>query len=187
MSAPSVTASARRQPRFSPGRPAGSVGVVTAAVALALLSGCTGPAKQGAAPRPGPLRSVAPSPAASVDPSAPSTARRPVGCVGGGRSVGLPEGWPRAFPLPPHLLVVSSTEAGAELRVTGMSGQGVSANVAYLDKGTARAGIEASHARTGSTEAESDFTGAGYQGHWRLRDVPGCAGHTQLSVSIVLD
>lgn len=98
---------------------------------------------------------------------------------------GLPTGWPR-LPLLPEDAVPTSVQArsGERTVVEGVVPRPFAQVLAGQRTSYERAGLVLDHGEVEPRDAESDFHGRGLLGRWALREVPGCPGHT--SVSVVL-
>ena len=96
-----------------------------------------------------------------------------------------PAAFPRTFPLPSGTVITSAQR----LPQNGASIQGVvplslKRAAAYFTKRVPAAGFTPGVADSEPWEAESEFSGNGLEGKWKVNELPGCAEKAALLVAV---
>lgn len=105
-------------------------------------------------------------------------------CAGAGSPVELPPDFPSSFPLPPGTVITSSqrTESGA-ITVSGFAPMQFKDTVAFFQSKLPAADYKPLEGDAEMDEAESTFSGHGYNGKWKVNGIPNCPGAVTLGVS----
>jgi hypothetical protein len=99
------------------------------------------------------------------------------------KQVGLPAGFPADFPLPPGTVVYSVDNRGADgIVVTGVTATAFKSVLSSLQTDLPAHGYTPKEGETEPHDAESNWTSAGYEGRWAIREIPQCSGETLVNV-----
>jgi hypothetical protein len=99
------------------------------------------------------------------------------------KQVSLPDGFPADFPLPPGTILYSVDNRGADgIVVTGVTGTAFKSVLSSLQKDLPAHGYTPKAGETEPHDAESNWTSAGYDGRWAIREIPQCSGETLVNV-----
>jgi hypothetical protein len=112
-----------------------------------------------------------------------AAAKAVVTCADKAQKVDLPQGFPAAFPLPSNSVVIGS-EQRSENRVivTAISPDPEKDVLSFLQRELPKAGYTLSNGEVESGDAESDWSTTGWRGRWAIREIPGCAKDTVVTV-----
>jgi hypothetical protein len=147
---------------------AGVRAAASAAALAAVLTGCSGSSHTSAK--------------ATVAAKASAEANTTV-CSSAAKSVALPSGLPASFPMPPGTVVTSADDRGdAGFVVSGVTPTAFTDVLAALQNDLPAKGFTLKDGETEPHDAESDWTSAGYDGRWAIREIPQCQGDTAVSV-----
>jgi hypothetical protein len=105
-------------------------------------------------------------------------------CAGAGSPVALPPEFPSSFPLPPGTVITSNqrTERGA-ITVSGFAPMQFKDAVIFFQSKLPTAGYKPLEGDAEMDEAESTFSGHGYNGKWKVNGILNCPGAVTLGVS----
>ncbi|MDT4932944.1 MAG: hypothetical protein QOK11_836 [Pseudonocardiales bacterium] len=104
-------------------------------------------------------------------------------CSSAAKSVALPSGFPASFPMPPGTVVTAADDRGdAGFVVSGVTPTAFKDVLAALQTDLPAKGFTMKDGETEPHDAESDWTSAGYDGRWAIREIPQCHGDTAVSV-----
>ena len=136
---------------------------------LTLLTGCSGP---GAAPT-----------------DIPSSTDKPISelpvCAEAGPAISLPAEFPSDFPLPPGTAIHASRNTGeGVLIVDGMVPANLQTTAAFFQQELPAAGFVLGFGDGELDEAESAFSGNGFQGHFKVHSILDCPGAVTLTVAL---
>jgi hypothetical protein len=99
------------------------------------------------------------------------------------KQVSLPDGFPADFPLPPGTILYSVDNRGADgIVVTGVTATSFKAVLSALQTDLPAHGYTPKEGETEPHDAESNWTSAGYDGRWAIREIPQCSGETLVNV-----
>jgi hypothetical protein len=99
------------------------------------------------------------------------------------KQVSLPSGFPADFPLPPGTIVYSADNRGQDgIVVTGVTATPFKSVLSALQSGLPAHGYTPKEGETEPHDAESNWTSAGYDGRWAIREIPQCSGETLVNV-----
>jgi hypothetical protein len=134
------------------------------AIAIATLAGCGGSGNE---------RDAKP------DSSGPRTLPS---CAPEARGAVLPEGFPEDFPLPPGTVVRRASGEGGTLNVDALVPGDIRAATTFLLDELPSAGYELGEGDSEEHEAESHFSGNGFDGFFKLNTIGDCDGANTLAV-----
>jgi hypothetical protein len=147
---------------------AGVRAAASAAALAAALTGC------GTSSHPNSTATAAPEAAADANTTV---------CSRAARSVALPSGFPATFPMPPGVVVTAADDRGdAGFVVSGVTPAAFKDVLAALQHDLPAKGFTLQDGEIEPHDAESDWTSAGYDGRWAIRELPQCHGDTAVSV-----
>jgi hypothetical protein len=141
-----------------------------AAAGLSLLSGCGGGGGEGAAEKEREAK-------AATSVGLPS-------CNAKATSAPLPASFPRTFPLPADTIVTSVGQGGGGTFVRGVVPMSLKQAAAFFTQRVPAAGFRAGEADSEPWEAESEFSGKGVEGKWKVNELPGCLEKAALLVAV---
>jgi hypothetical protein len=99
------------------------------------------------------------------------------------KQVSLPDGFPADFPMPPGTILYSVDNRGADgIVVTGVTATAFKSVLSSLQADLPAHGYTAKEGETEPHDAESNWTSAGYDGRWAIREIPQCNGETLVNV-----
>lgn len=100
-----------------------------------------------------------------------------------GSEVDLPAGFPTDFPLPDKMIVTSAEDRGdAGIVVSGVTTTPFAQVLSALQKDLPANGFTPSEGESEPHDAESNWTSAGYEGRWAIRENPACPGDTTVQI-----
>ncbi len=104
-------------------------------------------------------------------------------CAKNAVSVALPAGFPANFPLPAGTIITTAQDRGsAGLVVEGVTATSFSKVLHGLQADLPAKGFTPANGETEPRDAESNWSSAGYQGRWAIRELSQCGGQTSVSV-----
>ncbi|MFL6160587.1 MAG: hypothetical protein ACJ74U_00025 [Jatrophihabitantaceae bacterium] len=99
------------------------------------------------------------------------------------KQVSLPSGFPADFPMPPGTRLYAVDNRGPDgIVVTGVTGTPFKSVLSSLQTGLPAHGYTPKDGETEPHDAESNWTSAGYEGRWAIREIPQCSGETLVNV-----
>lgn len=121
----------------------------------------------------------------SLPPDGGSTASSALpACVDVGTPVEPPAEFPREFPFPPGSVLTSARPtAGGGVYVAGYTPGTLQEVTRFFLDALPKAGFEHGIGDSEPWEAESDFTGHGYEGHWLIATLADCPGALGMAVA----
>ena len=97
----------------------------------------------------------------------------------------LPVDFPKSFPLPPRTVITSTGHpATGSLFVRALVTGGLSETAGFFKARLPQAGFELGEGDAESGEAESEFSGRGVSGKWKVNAIAGCLREVALLVAI---
>ena len=105
-------------------------------------------------------------------------------CEAKARGTALPATFPRTFPLPPGTVLTSVGEGGGGTFVRGVAPMSLKETADFFRKQVPKAGFEPGEADSEPWEAESEFSGQGVEGKWKVNELPGCLDKAALLVAV---
>ncbi len=104
-------------------------------------------------------------------------------CPAPGSPVPLPASFPKNFPLPPGTIIKSHSErSGGRVVFDGFITTSLKEAVDFFQRELPKAGFKNKDGDAEEDEAEADFEGNGYTGHWKLRGSEACPNIVSLSL-----
>jgi hypothetical protein len=117
--------------------------------------------------------------------SASTTRAQRSGCPPHVAAARRPAGFPKSFPLPPQTVITSTGRpAPGSLFLRGLVTGGLSETAGFFKRRLPPAGFELGEGDSESGEAESEFSGKGVSGKWKVNAIPGCLRDIALVVAI---
>jgi hypothetical protein len=144
--------------------------LAVAAAGSFLLSGCGGDGGESEAQKEREAKAAASAGLPSCDAKATSAA--------------LPAAFPPEFPLPPGTVLTSAGEGGGGTFVRGVVPMSLNEAANFFRKQLPKAGFEPGQADSEPWEAESEFSGKGVEGKWKVNELPGCLEKAALLVAV---
>jgi hypothetical protein len=145
--------------------------VLATVLALVILAGCGGGEKEGEK--------------TSGEPKRPAAAQGLPSCNARATGTALPETFPRDFPLPRGTVVTEAQRLPAEgASVRGVVPMGLKQAAAFFTRRVPAVGFIAGEADSEPWEAESEFSGKGIEGKWKVNELPGCLEKSALLVVV---
>jgi hypothetical protein len=105
-------------------------------------------------------------------------------CDAKATSAALPATFPHAFPLPPGTVVTSVGQGGGGTFVRGVVPLSLKQAADFFGERVPKAGFEPGEADSEPWEAESEFSGNGVEGKWKVNELPGCLEKAALLVAV---
>lgn len=100
-----------------------------------------------------------------------------------GHAVDVPADFPADFPLPSGTIIATAQDRGAAgLVVTGVTSTKFAAVLRALQTDLPAKGYTPKEGETEPHDAESNWSSAGYDGRWAIRELTQCGGDTSVSV-----
>ena len=96
----------------------------------------------------------------------------------------LPASFPKAFPLPPNTVVTSVGQGGGGTFVRGVVPLSLKKAADFFRRRVPQSGFEPGEADAEPWEAESEFSGHGVEGKWKVNELPACLRKTALLVAV---
>jgi hypothetical protein len=105
-------------------------------------------------------------------------------CDAKATSAALPAAFPLEFPLPPDTVLTSVGEGGGGTFVRGVVPMRLNEAADFFRKQVPEAGFEPGEADSEPWEAESEFSGKGVEGKWKVNELPACLEKAALLVAV---
>lgn len=105
-------------------------------------------------------------------------------CVKAGDALARPEGFPVSLPLPDGTLITAHDNGVKRVALSGYVPMPLRDAAAWMSRQLPSAGYRNGEGDAEQDEAESVFTGHGYQGKWKLNALDACAGAVAIQVSL---
>jgi hypothetical protein len=106
-------------------------------------------------------------------------------CAQAGPAVSLPSEFPTNFPLPPGTMITSSQRSQkGVLVVSGFIPMEFKNTVAFFQSKLPAAGYQLLKGDAEMDEAESTFSGQGFQGKWKVQGILNCSGAVTLTIAV---
>jgi hypothetical protein len=105
-------------------------------------------------------------------------------CDAKATTASLPASFPKAFPLPPSTVVTSVGQGAGGTFVRGVVPLSLKKAAAFFRRRVPEAGFEPGEADAEPWEAESEFSGHGVDGKWKVNELPACLRKTALLVAV---
>jgi len=96
----------------------------------------------------------------------------------------LPATFPRDFPLPANTVVTSVGQGAGGTFVRGVLPLSLKQAADFFREQVPKAGFEPGEADSEPWEAESEFSGKGVEGKWKVNELPGCLEKAALLVAV---
>jgi hypothetical protein len=144
--------------------------LAVAAAGLFLLSGCGGGRGESEAEKEREAKAAASEGLPSCDAKATSAA--------------LPATFPNNFPLPADTVLTSVGQGGGGTFVRGVVPMSLKEAADFFRNQLPKAGFEPGEADSEPWEAESEFSGQGVEGKWKVNELPGCLEKAALLVAV---
>jgi hypothetical protein len=108
-----------------------------------------------------------------------------LGCARAGSPINLPAAFPQGFPFPAGTVIDKQRrQAGGFTVIEGFVPGGLEENQDYFQDELPKAGFRLGEGDAEDHEAETDFTGNGFQGHLKIHDIPSCRDVLTLQVVV---
>jgi hypothetical protein len=105
-------------------------------------------------------------------------------CDAKATSAVLPSMFPRNFPLPADTVVTSVGEGGGGTFVRGVVPMSLKPAADFFREEVPKAGFVPGEADSEPWEAESEFSGKGIEGKWKVNELPRCLEKAALLVAV---
>jgi hypothetical protein len=96
----------------------------------------------------------------------------------------VPAGFPDAFPLPAGTVITSVGRGGGATFVRGIVPLSLKQSADFFRRRVPKAGFEPGAADAEPWEAESEFSGHGVEGKWKVNELPACLQKAALLVAV---
>jgi hypothetical protein len=105
-------------------------------------------------------------------------------CNAKATSATLPAAFPSTFPLPPDTVLTSVGQGGGGTFVRGVVPMGLKQTAEFFRREVPKAGFKPGEADAEPWEAESEFSGEGVEGKWKVNELPRCVEKAALLVAV---